>query len=762
VRVRVFSHVSAVVIAGLAVVGGLACLGAASAASAPAGVAPAQAARPGPAASQGVLLINGDRLLPGPAGAGSPGRLVPVAGQSLAAAVFGFGAGRERYLIPQVALPYLGHGLDLSLFRLDWLRSAEVDGRLPLTVSYRQREPSLPGVTITRAADGVATGYLTAAGARAFGMALARHAVARGTDGSQRGGLFAGGVSLTLAGAPAQPVRRPAGFPMHTLTVTGTNLKGKPDSSYRDDALVVNADDASRFEAMGSFYRGRAKLSVPAGHYWALGVFVTGPRHGVFTFHVPILPQFSVRGDKTVHLAARAADSQIRVVTPRPAVPDDALTEFHHPTPDGPAADVWWFGGYGPLFVSPTTHRPTVGSLHEYNFERLDSPAGASGVPYQYDVAFAWSGLIPPQRYVARRAGLATVHARYHSDVNTTGSQSRFGLFPAQWPTLPAVDFGPLRVPRQQTEYMTGNPAVLWSDSYEQSSFTGGQAGALRSFAAGERLTENWNAYPLHPGYNSDLAGAANVDPVIPSASRAGNKLTVDVMPFSDSTPGHLSATGFFGGFFGSPGKITGHYEIDENGTFIAGGDPLHHDQATGNRGQLHTEVTLGRHPSTVRLVLDASRSAKIDRISTASHTVWAWRSARRPGARVPAGWGCVLSPGGTVAGHSCAVQPMMTLEYSVSGESLHGSARPGRQVLHVLAGHLQHAKAARVTGATMSVSFDGGKTWHPARITGHSGHYTAVFTAPAGAKVTLRTSATDAAGGSITETLTGAYQISS
>jgi len=58
-------------------------------------------------------------------------------------------------------------------------------------------------------------------------------------------------------------------------------------------------------------------------------------------------------------------------------------------------------------------------------------------------------------------------------------------------------------------------------------------------------------------------------------------------------------------------------------------------------------------------------------------------------------------------------------------------------------------------------VSFDGGKTWHAARVAGHSGYYTAVFTAPAGARVTLRTSATDAAGGSITETLTDAYQIS-
>jgi hypothetical protein len=47
----------------------------------------------------------------------------------------------------------------------------------------------------------------------------------------------------------------------------------------------------------------------------------------------------------------------------------------------------------------------------------------------------------------------------------------------------------------------------------------------------------------------------------------------------------------------------------------------------------------------------------------------------------------------------------------------------------------------------------------HAAHVSGHAGHYTGVFTAAAGASVTLRT---DAAGSSITETITGAYQVAS
>ena len=53
----------------------------------------------------------------------------------------------------------------------------------------------------------------------------------------------------------------------------------------------------------------------------------------------------------------------------------------------------------------------------------------------------------------------------------------------------------------------------------------------------------------------------------------------------------------------------------------------------------------------------------------------------------------------------------MMTLRYGVVGLRLNGSAAPGQQVVRVLVRHLQLARAAKVTGATVSVSFDGGKT---------------------------------------------------
>ena len=530
-----------------------------------------------------IVLLNGDRLVTGPAAGGARvPAILPAARGGLAEGLLALDLGGQAYDIPQVALPYLGRGLDPDLFVVSSLTRVETAGRLPVTVSYRGRVPSLPGVTISQARHGAARGYLTPAGAAAFGAALARQFAADHARGSYgQDGLFADGVSIRLAGLPAT-ARPPVGFPMHTLTVTGTNLAGKPDTG--DSVMIVNTDNGSRFadplESQNFFRNGVTKFSVPAGHYWAVGFFPTLLKQEI-EWHVPILPQFTVSANTTVHIGERAADSEIAVKTPRAAVPVNEPFELRHTSAAGPASVAWWIGGYAPMFISPTTRRATAGTLQAYLSEQLFSPAKAAGTPYEYNVAYAdTSGLIPPQRYVVRASGLATVHARYYSDVSTTGYESRFGVFPVQWKTNPGVLFLPRRVPRQQTEYLTGNPAVLWADTYEQyyKNLAGGQLDDLRTFHAGEQLTENWNAYPLHPGYNTNLVGAANPSPApapaTPSASRKGNELTLDVMPFSDSTLGHIGASGFVGGQAGPYGKIAGHYQIDENGKTIARGQP--------------------------------------------------------------------------------------------------------------------------------------------------------------------------------------------
>ena len=103
----------------------------------------------------------------------------------------------------------------------------------------------------------------------------------------------------------------------------------------------------------------------------------------------------------------------------------------------------------------------------------------------------------------------------------------------------------------------------------------------------------------------------------------------------------------------------------------------------------------------------------------------------------------------------------MTTLHYQVAGLSLTGTSKPGRQQVAITASQIQLAPPALLTHASVQVSFDGGKTWHPATVSKLSpGHFRTKFTTPAGAKVTLRTRVSGTAGTSVTETIWDAYRV--
>ena len=152
-------------------------------------------------AGRTIFLVTGEQLATGRAevsvfadGGGSAGQLVELR------------TGGQTIVIPVSAIPYLGHGLDPSLFQLSALARAESSGRLPVRVRYAGSAPTLPGLTVTSAGSGMVAGYLTRAGARKFGAALARRpAVGHAVDRDGRHGMFAG-ISVTLAGAgPGRP-----------------------------------------------------------------------------------------------------------------------------------------------------------------------------------------------------------------------------------------------------------------------------------------------------------------------------------------------------------------------------------------------------------------------------------------------------------------------------------------------------------------------------------------------------------------------------
>ncbi len=275
---------------------------------------------------------------------------------------------------------------------------------------------------------------------------------------------------------------------------------------------------------------------------------------------------------------------------------------------------------------------------------------------------------------------------------------------------------------------------------------------SARLLRPGEHLTDVWSAYPLHPAAKVLFTSApTRQGPPQPSAVRAGNTLRLEVDPFDDSTPGHL--IGLLQQTRTS--AITGSYQIDQNGTKVAGGNAV---TQVGPNSEFYTQAQLSSQSSTIRFSLDLARTDKYFPLSTATSTVWTWHSTPVTGATLPPGWSCAPD----TTGRDCAIEPMMTLGYAVAHLGARGAAPAGPQRVHLTVGHLQAATASAITKASVAVSFDGGTTWHAATLTGTGGSYTASFTAPAGANVSLRTSAVDAADGTVTETITSAYQIAS
>lgn len=566
--------------------------------------------------------------------------------------------------------------------------------------------------------------------------------------------LPGGATRARFGNAQAQPSAA-----RYTLTVLGTNLSGKPDNG--DTVTAIDADNASRIWHQGDqqFNNGVAKFSVPAGHFWLRGFFVARSGSRVLGAHIDLSPEITVTGNTTVRMDARAADSKIQFVTARRTTVDSEVFELNYLTAAAPngccaiTSDIFTepHGGTPalPLYVSPLPKPPRVGRLIEVTSAVLASPSTARGTPYLYYLAYkSPAGTVQPQRFVVNQARLATENARFYAANTSHGYLANFPAFPIErqlgsFAVLPAETF-----PAAITVYLTANPALAWRMEYIQTApnfnFNGGQSGPAQTFLPGQRFTGNWGEYPLHPSSGVLLELVSHEFPALATATRSGDTLGIGTDVFSDNTPGHV------GGGVNPPFKTTGSYQIDQNGTKVAGGTlpPF---------GGFAATTTLSPERSLIKVTMTDTEPAKLNPLSTTNSTVWTWWSAQESGVTLPPGWACAATRPFT---RSCAVQPLLTLRYGVVGENLSGATRAGLQVVRLSVGHLQLAKASKITSVAMSVSFDGGKTWHKARITGAGGSYAAVFNAPAGALVTMRTAATDAAGASITQTITNAYQV--
>jgi hypothetical protein len=645
----------------------------------------------------------------------------PAAAKGMARALVHLRLGERDYEVPGTALPYLGRGLDLGLFDVQAL----------LTGASVPVDPAT------------------------FGAALAKQFKednAKGHFGGQ--GLFAGGKTYALPGTPARRAAQPRSV-LRTVSVDADDIAGKPADT--GVAFLYNTDDGNLLDANESlnyFSGGTAKFSAPDGNYSALGLFWTADADGNPTeVRFSAQPEFAVKADKTVRVDASRASSKVTWVTPLPALLDDTGFLFRRAAKTGPALLVDFDAGPGvPISVSPTAVPVRTGALQTYPYSRLVSPP-APGTPYEYVLQKASVGTIPQQRYLITAKDVAAVDATYFSEYATLGRRQRSGMFSFEDSSGRVSHL--IETPRKQTEYVSAGPDLRWFGGFSKyvvpgsfPAWAGGQYEAFHAYTGGTTVTEDWNKFPLHPAGGVALLPLSDGSaPEIPAATRAGDLLRLSITPFSDNQPGH---TGF--GFSGEPtDTMTGHYTLTQDGATIAEGSPV---GATALA--LEQEVAAG--PSTLGLTIDAGRTGPMYHQSTATHTEWTWQSQHADGTLPPA-LHCARG-----ADRVCAVEPMLTLGYAVGGLRPDGSTPSGPQGLDLTVGHLQQSAGSPVTAATVQYSTDG-TTWQDATVTPRGdgvfhANFAATTDAFRGGDVSLRVTASDAAGATVAETITAAYHV--
>jgi hypothetical protein len=370
---------------------------------------------------------------------------------------------------------------------------------------------------------------------------LGGHAIAISATSPHHRGLK---LAVRSAGGRQVFALGPAGrLGTHTLVVSGTDLSGRPDTSGY--VLVGNvADSDEPGTGLAGFRHGIAKFQVTSGTYWATAVFLQITSGKLTAIRMDVLPQFRVSGNTMVRTSARAATSRVTMRTPRPAITQSSSLTIVRAAPHAPAnalspkIDSLSENTSTPLWISPVSHRPGYGTMRVFTSAELTSapltsaqatPARGQPVPYAYTLDFADpTGTIPAQHFTARPSGLATVSERYFQDVRSVAGWATVGGTPYQ---IDTSGYGgltlPLQLPARQIQYISARPAMLWQTTYAEyrtiatGQTQGGQTSAFRLLHAGEHLTQDWNAYPLHPGPNVSFPSTRTFV-VQPSAGRAG------------------------------------------------------------------------------------------------------------------------------------------------------------------------------------------------------------------------------------------------
>ncbi|MET7524698.1 S8 family serine peptidase [Streptomyces sp900116325] len=364
--------------------------------------------------------------------------------------------------------------------------------------------------------------------------------------------------------------------------------------------------------------------------------------------------------------------------------------------------------------------------------------SGTVNSPYLYDVTQVAKGSIPKQVvYTVSERNSAEVHATYtRTGDSSWTSEQRFAWRPFQdtaWNQYSRY----VPVGQERTEYVSSAGDTLWQHIVHHNivdnvdfPLTAGMHDDPHTYQPGQRATERWFGAVVRPSIPRGEH--------LPSV-RNGDTLSVYVPEFNDSGTGHWSfaENDPFGGGVGtgvrsSAVNDTAAAVLYRNGEQIAKSD----NGAWGN-----FEVPAGN--AEYRLDLTTARTSDDWHFGTGTHTSWTFHSD-------------------TAA--DTTLLPLLQLDYAVPVDAQNAVDSDRTHTLGLTVRMQDGMAAPRGVKLKVEASYDDGQSWTTARTERHDGdgQFTATVERPSSVRgdayVTLRVTATDAAGNSVQQTVNRAY----
>ena len=710
--------------------------------------------------------------------------------------------GGDTYVVPSVALPYLGSTLDIRLFDVSYLVRAELDDRhaaaLPVDVTYRgQDRARLPSVQANDRTARAADEKVVKSEASGLGALLAREW--RSAERSaERVGRLDGIDRIRLAPSPSAPALREApailssstpspaatGPDYHTLTLDPIDQNGEPAVAV---GFVQNVDDAGLSligQESGLVVAGGedpVRFSVAEGTYSITTTVVSGP-FADWTVDSAFVakPEIVVDSDTTVTLDARDAvpfEPTLEPPLETPGFRQDMLT-FTRTSEQGGDRRVQGFGQGGLIsllamrllsrpggdvildngILSATPTEPvTTGAFGFAGITQLAEHANLATERPRYYLAFPTEGRIPASlTYPLTASDLTAVHSGLHSATQLANqhpmlylpwSVNNLGIASSRLPTGDRVDF-----------WYTSAPDITWWQSLVTGEVS--MQGERQTLIPGEPIVEDWLKRPLVPSPAAPYvniaalilnAGAIETVPdpgaAVCVACRQDDNGMLYVMPLGDSVPSHR----------GDPRDLAGS-GVD----FYRNGELAFTWPASPSGGPLSpVGLDLPLLPESAEYRLDWSWTEKRDPAATTT-TRWRFRSGPGdPAADLPDTVRC--SPD---IGRECSFLPLLFVTYDLDlTPALTAPANAPFEVEFV-AGGQQHAPPPSGLSATVAVSYDDGQTWTDPRVASSQGggrFALSIQHPPLGETsgyVSLRVRVDDAAGDSVEQELIHAYAL--